>query len=90
MGFRNWFAGHIDPGSIGRNWNSRVTADSYCRELGLGGSRRCILVGRSREQLRQGSHCKVVAGVDSLYFGCPCSAIPRRTAIPRVDAKGEH
>ena len=50
--FRNWFAGHIDPGSIERSWNSRVIADSYYWDLGLGDSRRCILVGHSRKLLR--------------------------------------
>ena len=52
MGLRNWFAGRIDPDSIERSWNSRVIADSYYRELGLGDSRRCIQIGRSRELLR--------------------------------------
>jgi len=46
--FRNWFAGRIDPDSIGRSWNSPVTADSYRLQLE---DSRCIPVDRSRKPL---------------------------------------
>jgi hypothetical protein len=47
-GFRNWFAGHIGPGSIEHSWNSLAIADIHCLELEYN---HCNLAVRSREPL---------------------------------------
>lgn len=82
--FRNWFAGRIGPDSIEHSWNSLAIVDSHCLELEYS---HCILVGHSREPLRQNNRCSLAAGVDSLYSEGPM--IPRRIARPRDGAKEE-
>jgi len=84
--FRSWFAGHIDPDSIERSWNSPAFADSHHLQLE---DSHCIPIVRNWGSLRLDSrHCNLVAGVDSLYSGW--SMNPRRTARLRVGAKGEY